>query len=134
MYSRSYIGQPASARIPDGYDGVAIREPETGEKLDTGEAIAENSAKQDSPALNPWEEKSPEKAEGKEESVGAFSFLGGSLGNLFNGVKLPFLGSLKMPKIGTEEILILVAAAYLLFSKDGDKECAVILILLLFVT
>ena len=134
MYSRSYIGQPASARIPDGYDGVAIREPETSEKLDTGGANTENFANQESPTLNPWEEKTPEKREEKEESVGAFSFLGGSLGGLFNGAKLPFLGSLKMPKIGTEEILILAAAAYLLFSKDGDRECAIILILLLFVT
>ena len=33
---------------------------------------------------------------------------------------------------GTEEILILGIAAFLLFSKGGDKECAIILLLSLF--
>ena len=33
---------------------------------------------------------------------------------------------------GTEEILILGIAAFLLFSRDGDKECAIILLLSLF--
>lgn len=35
---------------------------------------------------------------------------------------------------GTEEILILGIAAFLLFSKDGDKECAIILLLSLFLS
>ena len=35
---------------------------------------------------------------------------------------------------GTEEILILGIAAFLFFSKGGDKECAVILLLSLFIT
>ena len=35
---------------------------------------------------------------------------------------------------GTEEILIIGIAAFLLFSKDGDKECAIILLLSLFLT
>ena len=41
--------------------------------------------------------------------------------------------NLKMPKIGTEEILILATAAFLFFSKDGDKESAIILLLLLLI-
>ncbi len=36
-------------------------------------------------------------------------------------------------KIGTEELLIIGLALFLFFSKDGDKECAIILFLLLFV-
>ena len=35
---------------------------------------------------------------------------------------------------GTEEILILGIAAFLLFSKGGDKECAIILLLSLFLS
>ncbi len=35
---------------------------------------------------------------------------------------------------GTEEILIIGIAAFLLFSKDGDKECAIILLLSLFLS
>ncbi len=134
MYSRSYIGTEAVGAVPEGYDGVAIREPEIHEKLDTGTPNTENHTAEPPPILNPWEEEKREKVETKDESVGAFSLLGGSLGNLFGGVRLPFLSSIKIPKIGTEEILILAVAAYLLFSKDGDKECAIILLLLLFVT
>jgi len=36
-------------------------------------------------------------------------------------------------KIGTEELLILTLALFLFLSKDGDKECAIILFLLIFV-
>lgn len=133
MYSRSYIGK-GDVAVPDGYDGIALKDIETAEKLDTAGINEEKSALKDAPTLNPWEAESRENCEEKEESVGAFSLFGSSLGNIFGGAKLPLIGSIKMPKIGTEEILILAAAAYLLFSKDGDKECAIILILLLFVT
>ena len=53
---------------------------------------------------------------------GVFSRLLGS--ELFHGIK--------MPSIGAEEILLIVAAAFLFFSKDGDKECAILLVILLF--
>ena len=36
-------------------------------------------------------------------------------------------------KIGTEELLIIALALFLFLSKDGDKECAIILFLLLFI-
>lgn len=36
-------------------------------------------------------------------------------------------------KIGTEEILIIALALFLFLSKEGDKECAIILFLLLFI-
>lgn len=36
-------------------------------------------------------------------------------------------------KLGTEELLIIALALFLLLSKEGDKECAIILFLLLFV-
>ena len=36
-------------------------------------------------------------------------------------------------KIGTEEMLIIALALFLFLSKEGDKECAIILFLLLFV-
>ena len=53
---------------------------------------------------------------------------------LLGGLNLPFLEGLKMPKIGTEELLIIAVAGFLLFSKNGDKECALILLFLLFVS
>jgi hypothetical protein len=36
-------------------------------------------------------------------------------------------------KLGTEELLLIALALFLFLSKDGDKECAIILFLLLFV-
>ncbi len=53
-------------------------------------------------------------------------FLQGLLGNL--NIRLPSLD-----KIGYEEILIIGIAAFLFFSADGDKECALILLALLLI-
>ena len=41
---------------------------------------------------------------------------------------------LKDFKLGTEELLIGAVALFLLFSKNGDKECAIMLLLTLFIT
>ena len=49
---------------------------------------------------------------------------------LFSG--LSSLG-LSVPKFGAEDILIIATAAFLFFSKSGDKECAIMLLLLIFV-
>ena len=49
-------------------------------------------------------------------------------GKTFDFKKLSFFKK----GFGTEEILILGIAAFLLFSKDGDKESAIILLLSLF--
>ena len=58
----------------------------------------------------------------------------GPLGGLFGGLSslsLPFLS--KDIHIGSEEVLIAAVALFLLFSKNGDKECAIMLLLTLFV-
>ena len=60
----------------------------------------------------------------ESEPVGA-----GVLSGLFGG---DILGKIKMPELRTEEILLLAAAAFLFFSKDGDKECAILILLLVF--
>jgi hypothetical protein len=60
---------------------------------------------------------------------------------LFSGLSdIPILSSLfgsakgfSLDSIGIEEILIIATAAFLFFSKDGDKECALILLLILFI-
>lgn len=53
----------------------------------------------------------------------------GVLGRLFG---TDILRGFKFSKIGTEEILLIAAAAFLFFSKDGDKECAILLLILVF--
>ena len=133
MYSRSYIGNDAPVTVPEGYDGIAMKDSPTNVS-DGYQETKSTGVSEKAPQLNPWEADRPTKPEEKEESVGAFSAPGSSLGTLLSGLKLPIVGALKLPRIGTEEILILAAAAYLLFSKGGDKECALMLIILLFVT
>ncbi len=66
-----------------------------------------------------------ENTEDKNESVSVFRSL---FGKGFDLKKI----SLFKRGFGTEEILILGIAAFLLFSKGGDKECAIILLLSLF--
>ena len=114
MYSRSFYGESeATARPPENYSGTAFTE-------EKGEDVQKEKVDQASAVLS-------------EKKGGIFSsLLSGFSPRIFESGGA--LGSLKIPKIGTEELLILAAAAYLFFSKDGDKECAIILFLLIFVT
>ena len=79
-------------------------------------------ALRDEPCAEPGccQENLPEKP---KEGAG---FLQNILGNL--NIRLPSLD-----KIGFEEILIIAIAAFLFFSADGDKECALILLALLLI-
>ena len=133
MYSRSYLGVDERNALPDNYDGVAFFEAKK------PDACVENSEKCDSKFTTeheieanktPWEEpKSP--TQNKPDN----DFLGIS--------KLPFLNAFSgifgsgngfsLSNIGTEEILIIAASAFLFLSKDGDNECAVMLLLLLLI-
>ncbi len=83
-------------------------------------------------AGNAFRDEVEEKEDRKEESVSAGSFLDkllpSSLGNLFSG------NLLKNFHLGWEELLILAVAALLFFSRDGDKECALMLLILIFIT
>ena len=109
MYSRSYSdGQSLS--LPDSYVGTAFdrQEPAKEEPIHN-EQVEQVSAKPREPA----------------EPAGLF---GGILD------KIPFLGGkLSSLHIGTEELLIAGVALFLLFSKGGDRECALILLALLFI-
>ena len=134
MYSRSYTERGSGILIPESYGGTAFIE-ETEEKTVTETPIV--------PELNGEKERAeksdlPTEEERREDSVpvgasplsGLFGKLpfGNLLGNVFGN------GRLGLQSIGTEEILIIATAAFLLFSKDGDKECAIMLLLLLFIT
>lgn len=114
MYARSYYESEGGVSLPENYVGTAFS--------DTAE-----------PKTPPSEE-APEcercSAECTEtSSVGN----GGVLAGLFSGIRLPFRGVLGDIKLGSEEILIIATAAFLLFSKNGDAECAIMLLLLLLI-
>ena len=92
--------------VPSGYDGTAFENEieEIKEKL-TQEEITEE----------------------KSEDVGLFGklpFLKGA--HIFEGIKLPtaFTG---------EDLVLLGLALLLFFTKDGDRECALMIALLLFI-
>ena len=108
MYSRSFYGEgEEKTLLPENYDGTAFQSSQPSDN-----AAAECQAP----------------AEAVSETG---LFKGGSfpiLSGLFGG-----LPNIKMPKIGTEEIIILTVAALLFFNKDGDKECAILLLVLLFI-
>ena len=116
MYTRSYFkDETESPKPPENYSGIALTEDEEPESTSTG--------------ANPWE-KAEEAPVMKTESRSAFSDLlfGGRLSGLFKGHC--GAGGL-LGGIGSEEILIIAMALFLLLSKDGDKECAIMLLILL---
>ena len=137
MYTRSYLGSGEGRQsLPENYDGVAFLEPN---KPDAYENKDSNSEKQKceepcsankTPSSNPWDAPT-EKAsldDGVLAGLGKIPLLNGIAG-LFKGRD----GGFNLSKIGTEEILIIAAAIFLFLSKDGDNECAIMLLLLLLI-
>ncbi len=127
MYSRSYYqteGQSPSP--PENYDGTAFSEqserpPEL--PYEAADFIPEPKA-----------EAVSSEPESLTASAKGFSlpFLSGSGGFSIGGLFGKEGGLLS--NIGVEEILILAVAAYLIFSGSGDIECAIMLLLLLFIS
>ena len=127
MYTRSYSDKADTIIIPESYSGTSFQREAEKARAEPGDIREEYT-----PDKNPWEEDVHTSAEPKSEDfIETSSFLSklpfsGFLGNIFKN------GKFSLQKIGTEEILIIAAALFLLFSKEGDKECAIMLLLLLF--
>ena len=113
MYSRSY--KDSAVPLPEGYGGTAFGEPWEAEESSAAAREAEGEDSREAVSV------------GAHGGPSERTEHGGLLGGIFGAT------GLHMPKIGTEEILILAAAAFLFFSDGGDKECAIMLLLLLFV-
>ena len=126
MYTRSY-DEKLGIVIPESYGGTLLREDDT--RPEDNDHTDESSIQTNQ---NPWENERVHN-ENLAESEPTFSLLGALpfrnfFGDIFKN------GKFSLQKIGTEEILIIATAAFLLFSKNGDKECAIMLLLLLFLT
>ena len=124
MYTRSY-DEKLGIVIPESYGGTLLKDDDTRQK-DT-DYTDESSIQANA---NPWENERVHN-ENLDESEPTFSLLSALpfrnfFGDIFKN------GKFSLQKIGTEEILIIATAAFLLFSKNGDKECAIMLLLLLF--
>ena len=117
MYTRNYYpeaGDPVN--VPNNYDGTAF--------MDGAPVNAEPiSEVRESTSI----------IQGSNESVlaslGRLPILSGIFGKDSSLSSL----KLKMPSIGTEEILLIATAAFLFFSKSGDRESAILLLLLLLI-
>ena len=111
MYSRPYYDEgERSVNLPDNYMGVAFSE-----SVESDASVSECSSHPEQKCTF---------TEREEKSAAQRSSLFGE-GSIF--------ANLKLPEIGLEEILIIATAAFLFISKDGDRECAVMLLLLLLV-
>ena len=132
MYTRSYKSDMPT--IPESYGGVAFRE-------DVGESIPEDAPKSIAKSAD-IRFTAPEPPDPKlsategEESVPTASEPQGFLSSVVSRLPFGLFGggkALALPNIGAEEILIIGLAIFLFLSKDGDKECALLLLLLLLV-
>ena len=127
MYTRSY-DENLGILIPESYSGTALREDQRSDE-DTepkNERQAEETFRYDTePGGDGLHRQKNGEGEAKETFFSKLTSKG-FLGNIFNNDKFG------LQKIGSEEILIIAAAAFLMFSKNGDKECAIMLLLLLF--
>ena len=136
MYSRTY--EKDLHTVPESYSGVAFREPDPVPE-DAPKSIPRSADVKFTTSPAPPDPnltaKSPDVNTEAIESVGASpGFLERlQLGKMFTGISGLDFSRFSLPNIGMEEILIVGLALFLFFSKEGDKECAVLLALLLLI-
>ena len=137
MYSRSYqTGEIPT--VPESYSGVAFREPDPIPE-DVVRSVAKSAdVKFTTPAPPDPNLTTSAEPEPEPEAVETGGFLSEVVSNfplkgIFSGISAFKPERLGLSKIGTEEILIFGLALFLFFSREGDKECSLLLILLLFI-
>ena len=127
MYTRSYFAEDKSVAVPENYDGTTFN---GASEVFGDEAVGSESKAKD-------EESESEKSVPVGNRIGVSQFFERlPLKSLFSIKELGsyLTGHRLIPeKIGMDEALILAISLYLFFSKDGDKECAVMLLILLFI-
>ena len=108
MYTRSYNSDDERPALPRGYDGTAFHK-------EIREA-AESAEPKDVPT-----------AASETEEAGLFW-------------RIPLLGSIRAPfnfklpfDLNSEDLVLIGLALLLFFTKDGDRECALMIALLLFI-
>lgn len=139
MYSRGLGAVKQDYNIPEKYDGTALLELPSDEVSVTHTSSekfidAQKKEIKFSPIEAPTEP--ADAAVGAEatdtEAVGAFSF--GPTKWIRKILPSNFSLDGILPKIELEELIIIGLAAFLFFSKSGDKECALMLLALIFIS
>ena len=108
MYTRTYYQNEGDISLPKNYDGTAFKEEER------------NLTKEDE----------SEQVSASAEAFGHSLFKKMPLGSLISSFN--FLGNGEF-KFGSEEIIIIALALFLFFTKEADKECGIMLLLLLLI-
>lgn len=140
MYSRGF-GTGGDVKIPEKYDGTALIDiPVEEEKVPTQQMPLFSDTQKREVKISPSEIPTDTH---NEESVGTEKSEETADAGLFSFTPLKLitkiipdgthLGKL-IPKIEIEELIILGIAAFLFFSKSGDKECALMLLALIFIS
>lgn len=114
MYSRSYGNQSPAMGVPNDYGGTALLEDVHTEPAEEPTTAADNADTVEVGA-------SPEHGSGISSWLSRLT-----RGNLLGGSSF-------LEHFGTEEILIIAAALVLLLSPERDIECALMLLVLLFI-
>ena len=136
MYTRSYYSEDEKILVPENYDGNAFSEKQ---KANEEEKQYPPKKEELPPLRAPWDISKEDTESAAAEVLAKPKEHNGFFGEFIS--KLPFGSFLKkgdflknsFSDFGTEELLLIGVALFLLLSKDGDKECAFILLFLLFV-
>ena len=126
MYSGNYPKDETNIRIPENYNGTSL--------FDTLSDVSHKSENTASDSLPP-----PKDISDTEQVFGykdRDTDCGGGSDGFLGGILDRFLGKnfkVAIPKFEAEELLILGLAIFLFFSKNGDKECAIMLLILIFI-
>ena len=140
MYSKTRPDEVSRICIPENYDGTAFGEVANDSPRTLPErnirVLGECSADAKMSPKDPYTEKEETEEEAALPESGGHGFLEKLpfASVLSRWQSIPVLGGIIPSRIGTEEILIIATAIFLFFSKSGDKECAIMLGLLLLVT
>ena len=144
MYTRNFFPDAEGISIPLNYDGNAFTEepkdtppPSTivraaplETKISRGGDLPSFDIESEDEEVPTFKEERSFNEDTQSVRTGLFPKL--PFGKLFDS-KLPSFLGFDSIKLGSEEILIIAVAAFLFFTKGADKECAIILLLLLLV-
>lgn len=128
MYTRSYYdSEGALHNLPSqGYDGTALQNTPPSEPKAIP-SIKEEPRRETK--ISPKKEGLEDEAQQTAAKASSFR-----IADCFKGLFSKDIFPFRLPKsIDFEDLLILGIAAYLLLSKSGDKECAILLGLLIFI-
>ena len=129
MYTRTYNDDRRDILIPESYGGTTLFDNAKTSEVDNsgGERTSANTK-------NPWDESEDihtSSTVNTDSSDSTETFLSkiprpSFLSHIFKNDKL------SLQNLGKEEILIIATAALLFFTKNGDKELAIMMLILLF--